>query len=66
MPPVTLATPSIRPRPRAVAARPCRPGKVSRVTKPGGSAAARRDRASEMPLAVTSFAASPLEIPGEA
>src|SRR5262247_3888791 len=45
----------MRPRPRTPEARPCCPGKVSRVTNLGGSADASRDRASEMPLAVTSF-----------
>src|ERR1700761_7608821 len=50
--PVTFATPSIRPAPLAAGFQFCRPGIVSRAAKLVSEAAARRDRLSEMPLAV--------------
>src|ERR1700674_1198059 len=45
----------MRPAPAAAGFQPCRPGNVSRVAKSGTSAAAKRDRPSVIPLAVTHF-----------
>ena len=49
---MTLATPSMRPTRRPCGTKPG-PGKVSRVAKLAGSAAAKRDRPTAIPLVVT-------------
>src|SRR5213079_980043 len=51
--PVTLAEPSMRPRPLAAGFRFCRHGSVARAGNSAACASSRRDRLSAMPLAVT-------------